>query len=87
MHLPGDDLIGLARRELRQLMGLAATPVASRLCRGRDANPHYEVGHVQRVARLRALCPPWLHRAGCAYGGVGSPDCMRQGGDDRRVTG
>ena len=79
VDLPDEALIGLARDELAKVMGITAAPLVARVFRWRDANPQYEVGHVERVANLRALCPSWLRLAGCAYDGVGIPDCVRQG--------
>ena len=77
--LPDDQLIALARAELRRIMGITANPVISRVFRWHNANPQYEVGHLDRLAQLSAACPPWLFLAGCAYSGVGIPDCVRQG--------
>jgi oxygen-dependent protoporphyrinogen oxidase len=77
--LPDDQLITLARDELRRIMGINAEPVISRVFRWRDANPQYEVGHLERLASLESFRPPWLFLAGCAYSGVGIPDCVRQG--------
>jgi oxygen-dependent protoporphyrinogen oxidase len=77
--LPNDQLINLARADLRQIMGIKAEPVISRVFRWPAANPQYEVGHLGRLAQLLADCPPWLFLAGCAYNGVGIPDCVRQG--------
>jgi len=77
--LPDDQLIALARADLRQIMGIDAAPVISRIFRWRDANPQYAVGHIERIAQLSGLCPPWLTLAGCSYDGVGIPDCVRQG--------
>jgi hypothetical protein len=36
-------------------------------------------GHIDRVARISADLPPTVTVAGAAYGGVGIPDCIRQG--------
>ena len=79
MALPDEDLIALARSELKTLLGLEAAPVISRVFRWRDANTQYEVGHLERVAQYKTLCPPWLTLVGSPYGGVGIPDCVRQG--------
>lgn len=79
LDLSDEDLVILARSELKRIMGIQADPVVSRVFRWRDANPQYEVGHLDRLAQLAALCPPWLHLAGCSYAGVGIPDCVRQG--------
>jgi oxygen-dependent protoporphyrinogen oxidase len=84
--LSDDELVGLALAELRPLLDIGSAPVLSRVSRWRDANPQYDVGHLERMARLRSLCPPWLHLAGCAYGGAGIPDCVRQGRDAARAA-
>jgi oxygen-dependent protoporphyrinogen oxidase len=79
VHLADDRLIDLALLELRPLIGCVGGPTLSRVARWIDANPQYDVGHLDLLARLRALAPPWLRLAGCGYGGVGIPDCIRQG--------
>jgi oxygen-dependent protoporphyrinogen oxidase len=38
--------------------------------------PQYEVGHLERVARIRDALPPGIFVAGQAYDGVGIPDCV-----------
>jgi oxygen-dependent protoporphyrinogen oxidase len=39
--------------------------------------PQYEVGHAERVARIRDELPPGIVVVGQAYDGVGVPDCVR----------
>lgn len=78
------ELIALACAELQKVMGIEAEPVLSRVFRWTDANTQYDVGHLERVARLKALCPPWLSLTGSPYGGVGIPDCVRQGRETAR---
>ncbi len=79
-----EELIGLARAELKKVLGIQAAPVISRIFRWHNANTQYEVGHAQRVAAFKALCPPCLHLTGSTYGGVGIPDCVRQGRETAR---
>jgi oxygen-dependent protoporphyrinogen oxidase len=79
VDLPDDALIRLARAELKQIMGIAAEPVIARIYRWRGANPMYDVGHLERLQRMRTLCPDWLFLAGCSYDGVGIPDSVRSG--------
>jgi oxygen-dependent protoporphyrinogen oxidase len=38
--------------------------------------PQYTVGHLDRVARIRAALPPGIAVAGAAYDGVGIPACV-----------
>jgi protoporphyrinogen/coproporphyrinogen III oxidase len=82
--LPDEELIALARHDLRQIMGIHAEPVISRVFRWRDANPQYQVGHLERLAAVNALCPDWIVLTGCAYGGIGIPDCVCQGREAAR---
>jgi protoporphyrinogen/coproporphyrinogen III oxidase len=69
----------LAREEIAAILGITAMPAWCRVFRWVDANPQYDVGHQERVAALEAMLPDGLLLAGAAYGGVGIPDCIRQG--------
>jgi oxygen-dependent protoporphyrinogen oxidase len=70
-----EELIALARHELRTLLGIAAEPVDAVLIRWGGGLPQYAVGHVERVARIRAAVAavPRLAVCGAAYDGVGIP--------------
>jgi protoporphyrinogen/coproporphyrinogen III oxidase len=80
--LPEDEMVRLAREELRSLMGIEAEPVLTQVYRWRDGHPQYDVGHLERVAEIERLCAghPGLHLTGSSYRGVGIPDCIRNGG-------
>ena len=43
--------------------------------------PQYMLGHLDRLANIEHLLAPFpgLMLSGAAYGGVGIPDCIRQG--------
>ena len=73
-----EDLLALARRDLRSLLGLTAEPVDALLTRWGGGLPQYAVGHVERVARIRAAVEavPGLAVCGAAYDGVGIPACI-----------
>jgi oxygen-dependent protoporphyrinogen oxidase len=75
------EVVAAARRDLRDLMGIAAEPRVVRVRRLPRATPVYAVGHLDRVeqmaARAAALGP--LGLAGNAFGGVGISDCIRSG--------
>jgi len=79
MHKEDDEVLATARQELSSLMGVNAEPLFHRVYRWWDAQPQYDVGHLDRVAAIEAALPPNLFVAGCPYGGVGIPDCVRQG--------
>jgi len=72
-------IIRTVRAEFRRILGIEARPTVARVFRWHDANPQYDVGHLERVSALEALCPPGLFLTGSAYRGVGIPDCVRQG--------
>jgi oxygen-dependent protoporphyrinogen oxidase len=76
LALDDDALLRLVRRELQTLLGIDAPPLFSRIFRWHNANPQYDVGHLERVAALEAALPPNLYLAGSAYRGVGLPDCI-----------
>jgi oxygen-dependent protoporphyrinogen oxidase len=76
-----DDLAALAAAELAESIGLTARPVANRVTRWGGGLPQYNVGHLDRVARIRAAVAarPGLAVAGAAYDGVGIPACIATG--------
>ena len=69
------------RRELRDLVGITAEPLLTRIHRHPQAMPQYRVGHLDRIARIDAALArhPGLALAGNAYRGVGIPDCIHSG--------
>jgi oxygen-dependent protoporphyrinogen oxidase len=79
--LADDELIALARDELRALLGVTATPRLVRVQRHPRAMPQYELGHLDRLGRIDAALRrhPGLALAGNAYRGVGIPDCIHSG--------
>ena len=72
------DLIALARRDLADLIGVRARPVGAIVTRWGGGLPQYDVGHVDRVTRLRAAVSavPGLALAGASYDGIGIPACI-----------
>jgi len=72
------DLADLAAAELADATGMTAGPVARRVTRWGGALPQYNVGHLERVAAIRAAvaAEPGLAVAGAAYDGVGIPACV-----------
>ncbi len=72
------ELTALVRSELLELMGIDAAPLFERIYRWHDANPQYDVGHLERVAAVEAALPPGIFVTGSPYRGVGLPDCVQQ---------
>lgn len=79
--LPEEEMLAVAREELREVMGLAAEPVLTEVFRWPNGHPQYDVGHMQWLAEVDRLCAlqPGLHLAGSSYRGVGLPDCIHSG--------
>ncbi|MET9348013.1 protoporphyrinogen oxidase [Streptomyces termitum] len=78
LHRDDEDLVAASLKDLGAATGLAARPVATTVTRWNDGLPQYPVGHLDRVARLRAALAglPGLALAGAAYDGVGIPACV-----------
>jgi oxygen-dependent protoporphyrinogen oxidase len=81
LELTDESLLTIARDELRQVIGINAEPIVTRVFRWPDGMPQYTLGHLDRVDTvehsLEAL--PGLFTAGHAYRGVGIPDCIASG--------
>jgi oxygen-dependent protoporphyrinogen oxidase len=75
------ELVALVRHELRTLVGVTAQPLDSRVTRWGGGLPQYAVGHVERIARVRAAVAavPRLAVCGAAFDGVGIPACIASG--------
>ena len=75
------ELRSIVRAELRDVLGVTATPELVRINRLPRAMPQYAVGHLELLARIDACLSsrPSLALAGAAYRGVGIPDCIRSG--------
>jgi oxygen-dependent protoporphyrinogen oxidase len=76
-----EQLVALARAELKATLGVTAAPRLVHIVRWVGAMPQYLLGHPERVARIEAreAALPWLALAGNAYRGVGVPDCIASG--------
>ena len=59
--------------DLAEAAGVTARPVAVHVQRWPDGLPQYNLGHLERVARIRADLPPGIAVAGAVYDGVGIP--------------
>lgn len=75
------EIRALVRNELRQLLGIEAEPLLTRIARYPQSMPQYCIGHLQLVAEIEnhAAQHPGLALAGNAYRGVGLADCVRSG--------
>lgn len=78
LQRPDDELKAVAMTELARTTGVIELPADARVTRWGGALPQYSVGHLDRVARIRAAVAgvPGLAVCGAAYDGVGVPACM-----------
>ncbi len=76
-----EALLKMARAELLDTVGVAATPLFHRIYRWSRAMPQYTLGHLNRLQTIKACLHyhPTLAVAGAAYRGVGIPDCIASG--------
>ena len=72
------EILAMAKAQLEDILGITAEPLFHRIFRWQNANPQYDVGHLDRIETLEHSLPPNLYLAGCAYRGVGIPDCIAQ---------
>ncbi|HWF81019.1 MAG TPA: protoporphyrinogen oxidase [Streptosporangiaceae bacterium] len=72
------DLIKLAAADFAAATGVAGAPVDARVTRWGGGLPQYTVGHLGRVARIRAglAALGGLAACGAAYDGIGVPACI-----------
>jgi protoporphyrinogen/coproporphyrinogen III oxidase len=76
-----DQIVGIVRQELRQILSLEREPVFARVYKWKAAMAQYGVGHLERLEHIERLRQqlPGLALAGNGYRGIGVPDCVRSG--------
>jgi len=81
LQRPDAELVDRSLTDLRAAVGLAAAPVDTHVQRWGGGLPQYEVGHLDRVARIRSDVErvPGLAVCGAAYDGVGVAACIGSG--------
>lgn len=81
LSLADEEILRIVRSELKQIIGLTAEPLFTRVFKWRGAMAQYGVGHLERLQRIDRLLEklPGLALAGNGYSGIGVPDCVRSG--------
>jgi oxygen-dependent protoporphyrinogen oxidase len=81
LALSEEEILRIAREDLKQIIGLGAEPLFTRVFKWKGAMAQYGVGHLERLQRIDALLQkvPGLALAGNGYNGIGVPDCVRSG--------
>jgi oxygen-dependent protoporphyrinogen oxidase len=81
LKLSDEEILGIVRRELKQIAGLDAEPWFARVYRWDRAMAQYTPGHLERIERIGETLKQMrtLSIAGNFYKGIGVPDCVRTG--------
>jgi oxygen-dependent protoporphyrinogen oxidase len=76
-----NDLLELAREELKLTLGITAEPLLQRVFLWDKAMPQYNLGHPDILQRIDNALEkhPGLALAGNGYRGIGIPDCIHSG--------
>lgn len=76
-----DELVRIAREELRHTLGIGIPPSMKIVTRWIDGMPQYTLGHLDRVVAIETAvhAQAGLAVAGHPYRGVGIPDCIASG--------
>jgi oxygen-dependent protoporphyrinogen oxidase len=82
MNLSNREILKRTKKDLKELMGIDATPLFYEINHWKQAMPQYTVGHLDRLKHLNEVLSssnPGIIFTGSGYYGVGIPDCIRQG--------
>jgi oxygen-dependent protoporphyrinogen oxidase len=81
LELNNKEMTEMVRRELREIMGITAKPLFTRIFRWKKAMPQYTIGHEERVREIEALTAghKGLYLTGSSYHGIGIPDSIHGG--------
>ena len=80
-RLSDDESIRIAADEAKDILGINGEPKVLRVARWNETMPQYDVGHLDRIARIHHAIKshPRLEITGNAFAGVGIPQCVRGG--------
>ncbi|HEY5729194.1 MAG TPA: protoporphyrinogen oxidase, partial [Anaerolineales bacterium] len=72
-------LLEVIERELLELLGITASPLANETFRWKNGFPQAKVGHLDLIDEIESHLPANITLAGSSYRGIAVPDCIRQG--------
>jgi oxygen-dependent protoporphyrinogen oxidase len=72
-----EELVEACERHLAALLPLPGTAEATSVVRWPRSMPQYDLGHLERVERIRDALPAGIFITGQAFDGVGVADCVR----------
>ncbi|MBP2242682.1 oxygen-dependent protoporphyrinogen oxidase [Cytobacillus eiseniae] len=77
-----EELLQIAREDIKKSLKIDAEPVSSEVTNWSDQMPNYMITHRKSVEAIEAKLTasyPGIELAGCSYYGVGIPDCIENG--------
>jgi oxygen-dependent protoporphyrinogen oxidase len=76
-----EELVDTARRALTEVLGIEGEAILTRIFRFTRQSPQYEVGHLDRIAKIeqRLGTVPGVFLAGSGFRAIGIPDCIADG--------
>ena len=79
VSLDDKDMLKMIKEELKDVMGISAEPILTRIYRWEKAMPQYIIGHDERVSRIEEsiLKYPDMFVTGSAYRGGGISECIK----------
>ncbi|HYJ61602.1 MAG TPA: protoporphyrinogen oxidase [Actinomycetota bacterium] len=80
LDAPDEDIVAACAQHLSAVLPVP-DPAAWRVVRWPDSMPQYEIGHRDRIERIRRDLPPGVVVTGQPYDGVGVPDVVRAAGE------
>ncbi|MED4403096.1 protoporphyrinogen oxidase [Metabacillus fastidiosus] len=82
VHKSDEEILKIVLKDLNKVTEITAEPEFYYVSRWKQAMPQYNVGHIEKVRKLKSELGgkyPGLYLAGAPYEGVGLPDCIDQG--------
>lgn len=82
VDLTDEEITEIVLTDLNKTMNISQKPDFAVVTRWKDAMPQYNVGHKQRLEKVRKAMQtelPGVYLAGSSYEGIGLPDCIDQG--------
>ncbi len=79
VSLDDKDMLKMIREELKDIMGISAEPILTRIYRWEKAMPQYTIGHDERVSKIEESISkyPDIFVTGSAYRGGGISECIK----------
>lgn len=81
LKLNNSEMTAMVRGELKDIMGISAEPLFTRIYKWKNAMPQYTIGHEERVLQIekKTAAHRGLFLTGSSYHGIGIPDSIHGG--------